>query len=628
MPIVKDRVKQTTTTTGTGSVALSGAVSGFQTFAQAFSSGSSVYYCIADGTNWEVGSGTFTAGSPGSLSRDTILDSSNSGSAVSWSVGTKDVFVTFPAAGLWAPVDSIADLRALTSASLTGRPTIHVRGYYSPGDGGGGIFFWDATATTTDNGGTVIALTAGGVGRWRRVLTQPINVRWFGARGDGVSDDTAVIRKAIAAATGKHLYVPTGKFLVGATSGTEIFLLNHQIKITGDGGAIGLSEISVSSTTPATVDVFRVSPDVADDVNSFYGWGVTDLTIRPQSGSPARAGINIDLGAGQFLAKANFERNWIGPFGDYCIRQGKTGGSDGFFTSVIADNVFLGGGGGLLLDSSGDSLKILRNTITGSGLGLYTAPISGAAIQIIEHNNITSAGGAVVVVNGAQVKIIANQIEQAVAYAGTYNAAVTLLNCTSCDVVGNNINGHGRVDCIRLGAGSAANRLDDNLLSASVVSTKYHLRLDADTGSLNLLSGRNQFMADSADYLQPYANNLATTAQIGIWATATLQNGWNTSGLDASFVRGIQYRINDDRSVSLRGSIVGGTLSAGTAIATLPAGARPLNSAVWLRVTQKSGGAWTAVNLFVDAAGAVRVGFSDLASAAQIVVDGARFDTY
>ncbi|MFS2014815.1 hypothetical protein ACCD06_33845 [Azospirillum sp. CT11-132] len=102
MPLVKDRVKQTTTSTGTGSVALSGTVSGFQTFAQAFSSGNQVYYCIADGTNWETGIGTYTAGSPGSLSRDSILASSNSGAAVSWGVGTKDVFVTLPASAIGA----------------------------------------------------------------------------------------------------------------------------------------------------------------------------------------------------------------------------------------------------------------------------------------------------------------------------------------------------------------------------------------------------------------------------------------------------------------------------------------------------------------------------------------------
>ena len=98
MPLVKDRVKQTTITTGTGAVALSGGVAGFQTFAQAFASGAQVYYCIADGTAWEVGIGTYTAGSPGSLSRDTVLDSSNGGGLVAWGVGTRDVFVTMPAA--------------------------------------------------------------------------------------------------------------------------------------------------------------------------------------------------------------------------------------------------------------------------------------------------------------------------------------------------------------------------------------------------------------------------------------------------------------------------------------------------------------------------------------------------
>ncbi|MBP2310488.1 hypothetical protein GBZ48_31545 [Azospirillum melinis] len=97
MPTVKDRVKQTTTSTGTGTVALTGTVQGFQTFAQAVPSGTQVYYCIADGTDWETGIGTFTAGSPGSLSRDTILDSSNSSTLVSWGVGTKDVFITIPA---------------------------------------------------------------------------------------------------------------------------------------------------------------------------------------------------------------------------------------------------------------------------------------------------------------------------------------------------------------------------------------------------------------------------------------------------------------------------------------------------------------------------------------------------
>jgi hypothetical protein len=94
--VLADRVQETTTTTGTGTVTLAGAVSGFQTFA-AVGDGNSTYYTIAGGSEWEVGIGTYTA-SGTTLSRTTVISSSNSGSLVTFSAGTKNVFVTYPAA--------------------------------------------------------------------------------------------------------------------------------------------------------------------------------------------------------------------------------------------------------------------------------------------------------------------------------------------------------------------------------------------------------------------------------------------------------------------------------------------------------------------------------------------------
>lgn len=93
--VVKDRVQQTSTTTSTGTYTLSGSVTGYQTFS-AIGDGNQTYYAATDGTNWEVGLGTYTA-SGTTLSRDTILASSNSGNAVNWGAGVKSIFVTYPA---------------------------------------------------------------------------------------------------------------------------------------------------------------------------------------------------------------------------------------------------------------------------------------------------------------------------------------------------------------------------------------------------------------------------------------------------------------------------------------------------------------------------------------------------
>ena len=93
--VVKDRVKETTTTAGTGTITLAGASSGFQSFS-AIGDGNTTYYAIVGGTQWEVGIGTYTA-SGTTLSRDTVLESSTGGAKVDFAAGTKDVFCTYPA---------------------------------------------------------------------------------------------------------------------------------------------------------------------------------------------------------------------------------------------------------------------------------------------------------------------------------------------------------------------------------------------------------------------------------------------------------------------------------------------------------------------------------------------------
>ena len=93
--VLEDRVREQSTTIGAGTFTLTGAIIGYQTFSSAIGNGNTCYYTISNpGTiEWEVGIGTVSAGQ---LARTTILSSSNAGSLVTFTGGTKDVFVTYP----------------------------------------------------------------------------------------------------------------------------------------------------------------------------------------------------------------------------------------------------------------------------------------------------------------------------------------------------------------------------------------------------------------------------------------------------------------------------------------------------------------------------------------------------
>ena len=110
--VLKDRVKETTSTQGTGTISLLGAVQGYQGFSS-IGIGNTTYYCIQDTADWEVGIGTVGSGS---LTRDTVLASSANGSLVGFGSGVKDVFCTYPA-GKSVSTDSLPVTGAISSAS-------------------------------------------------------------------------------------------------------------------------------------------------------------------------------------------------------------------------------------------------------------------------------------------------------------------------------------------------------------------------------------------------------------------------------------------------------------------------------------------------------------------------------
>ena len=185
--VLADRVKDTTTTTGTGTVTLSGtAPAGFQNFS-VIGNGNTTYYTIAVGSEWEVGIGTYTS-SGTTLSRDTVLSSSAGGTTkVTFSAGTKDVFVTYPAeksvnlnsSGVLAtPTFAAYRETTTTNATVTGTYTVDMStaNIFNITLTGSTTFTFSNPATSGTTSNFLLAITQGGSGSY--TATWPASVKW------------------------------------------------------------------------------------------------------------------------------------------------------------------------------------------------------------------------------------------------------------------------------------------------------------------------------------------------------------------------------------------------------------------------------------------------------------------
>lgn len=181
-------------------------------------------------------------------------------------------------------VDTVIELKSIFESSgiSNSQPAAVVGGYWAIGDGGGGVFYWDTSSSAGDNGvsstqpGTIIVPTGASSGRWVRIYSGPIDVRWFGARGQGTDfDDSPAINQAVSVAGDSRaaVFIPRGVYRLDAALNMPAFVRLH-----GEGEAATFLEKAGSS---AETIIFKSNSGQCE---------VAHLSIRPRAGSTQISG--------------------------------------------------------------------------------------------------------------------------------------------------------------------------------------------------------------------------------------------------------------------------------------------------------------------------------------------------
>ena len=265
--VINDRVKETTTTTGTGAVSLAGAVTGFETFAAGIGNSNTVYYCIAhqDQAEFEVGLGTLD-GDSSDLTRTTVISSSNSDSAVNFSSGTKDVFCTLPASKLIFE-DANNDATVGRNLTVTGDLTVS-------GD--------DITLATNTSGA---ALIGDGTNFNPVAISGDITIAANGtaAIGSGVIVN-ADINNSAAIAMSKTAF----------SAGTGVSLSTNTLSV--DAAQTGITSLLATDIKIGEDDQTKIDFETADEIH-FYAANAEQVFVSngvfgPQTDSDVDLGTN------------------------------------------------------------------------------------------------------------------------------------------------------------------------------------------------------------------------------------------------------------------------------------------------------------------------------------------------
>ncbi|MDE3023234.1 MAG: hypothetical protein KGI54_15525 [Pseudomonadota bacterium] len=330
-------------------------------------------------------------------------------------------------------VNSISDLRAIKSSSYT---RVFVTGYNSPGDGGGGPYWYDPTDTTSaDNGGSIIVATDGA--RWKLIYNSILSVTQFGADSTGATDSAPAFRAAIAAAPyGGTVFIPEGIYLMNSAVNNAVLdftnFPNKGVTFQGVGWTLKTGgSFSFGAGTGPQGSIIKMGSAITSGVD-FYHQAPTDLVV---------GGVGF-----KDFAIVGTSGAYGTPVGNHGLHFDGTANANGYMENVHVDNVFIdnfaagysifvngvGNNPGVMAGAVfqrskfmsfyapnfGDSNTIKLNTVGANAtadarnLGIRWHNVSGATNTRVLNNNLVSFSGMIVCDGGIKPIIDGNEMEQ------------------------------------------------------------------------------------------------------------------------------------------------------------------------------------------------------------------------
>ena len=371
--VINDRVKETTTTTGTGAVSLGGATTGFEAFSAGVGNSNTTYYVIAHqaANEWEVGLGTLD-GDSSDLTRTTVISSSNSDSAVDFAAGTKDVFCTVPASKLLVE-DANNDITIGRNLTVTGDLTIS-------GD--------DITMATNTSGA---ALIGDGTNFNPVAISGDITIGTTGtaAIGSGVIVN-ADVNSSAAIAMSKTAF----------TAGTGVSLSTNTLNV--DAAQTGITSILATDVKIGEDDQTKVDFETANTIN-FYADNEKQLILTDGALTPGSNAI-VDLGTDALEFKDAY---FDGTLEADAITVGGTNisaiysaiaGSSSIVTTGALDSGSITSGFGTI--DTGSSTITTTGLITGGSLDIDNVLINGTTIGHTDDTDLITVADGLVTVAG------------------------------------------------------------------------------------------------------------------------------------------------------------------------------------------------------------------------------------